>query len=426
MDMVSRMEPSVEKQLELIRRNTVEIIPEEELRAKIERSVRTGTPLRIKIGLDPTKPDLHVGHTIGLQKLRDFQDLGHTAVLIVGDFTGYIGDPSGRDIERAAIDWDTVQANAATYFEQASRIIDYEKAEVRYNSEWLDKLNFRDVLHLARAFTVHRMLERDDFENRYKDGIPISIMEFLYPLAQAYDSVAIEADVELGGTDQRFNLMVGRVIQERYGQEPQCLVIMPLLEGTDGVRKMSKSLDNYVGITDEPYDMYGKIMSIGDDLIGKWRELVTLWPHSQREKLEADLRDGSTHPMEAKKSLAYDVVARFHSGKDAKGAEEHFTKVFSERELPPEDMIPEFEIPSDLIMPDGAAKVIDLMIAANLAGSKSEARRAIRAGSVYWTPSGGTEIRITDELGTIRSPISGVLRSGKRRVVRLVGKGEAD
>jgi len=415
------MEKSVEKQLELIRRNAVELIPEEELAGKIKRSIDTGKPLRVKIGLDPTKPDLHLGHTIGLQKLRDFQDLGHTAVLIVGDFTGYIGDPSGRDTLRAAIDWETVQENARTYFEQASKIIDYEKAEVRYNSEWLDPMSFRDVLHLAKAFTVHRMLERDDFEKRYREGIPITMMEFLYPLAQAYDSVAIEADIELGGTDQRFNLMVGRVIQERFGQEPQCLVIMPLLEGTDGIRKMSKSLDNYVGITDEPHDMYGKVMRITDEMIGKWCELITMWPHSEREKLEKDIRDGSIHPMEAKKSLAYDIVAKFHSDDDAKSAGEHFTSVFSKGELADTDKMPRYKIEDDLVSPEGEVRIIDLLVRAGLASSKSEARRLIRGGGVEWNPyieGKGEEtesIPITDELATIREPFDGILKASKRR-----------
>jgi tyrosyl-tRNA synthetase len=414
------MEQSVEKQLELIRRNTVELIPEDELRKKIERSIATKTPLRVKIGLDPNRPDLHIGHTIGLQKLRDFQDLGHKAVLIVGDFTGFIGDPSGRDSERAAIDWETVESNAQTYFKQASKIIDYRSAEVRYNSEWLAKMSFRDVLELARAFTVHRMLERDDFEKRYKEGTPISIMEFLYPLAQAYDSVAIKADIELGGTDQRFNLMVGRVIQERYNQEAQCLVIMPLLEGTDGVRKMSKSLDNFVGITDIPHDMYGKVMRIHDELIGKWRELVTLWPHSERVKLEAGLRDGSVHPMTAKKLLAYDVVAKFHSKDDAVSAQDHFTRVFSDRELPPEDLIPEFHITKDLIdETSGAVRLVDLILASEIAKSKGEARRLIRAGSVYWKPEGEEERKIDDELASLKRPVHGILRAGKRRVFQV-------
>ncbi len=414
------MEPSVEKQLELIRRNTVELIPEDALRKKIERAIETNTPLRVKIGLDPSRPDLHLGHTVVLQKLRDFQDLGHKAVLIVGDFTGYIGDPSGRDSERPALDWETIQANAKTYFNQASKIIDYDKAEVRYNSEWLLSMNFKDVLGLARSFTVHRMLERDDFEHRYREGIPISIMEFLYPLAQAYDSVAVEADIELGGTDQRFNLMVGRVIQERYGQEAQCLVLMPLLEGTDGVRKMSKSLDNCVGITDEPHDIYGKVMRISDELIGKWRELVTLWPHSEREKLEADLKDGSEHPMEAKKALAFDIVKRFYTEQDAESAPAHFVRVFSERELPPEDMIDEWPVPGDMIDSDaGGARVVDLMLGAGLTKSKGEARKLIRGGGVYWTPEGGKENRVSEELMVLKSPINGFLRAGKRRVVRI-------
>ncbi len=360
------MEQSLEKQLDLIRRNTVELIPEVELIEKIKRSIETGVPLKVKIGLDPNRPDIHLGHTVALQKLRDFQDLGHKAILIVGDFTGFIGDPSGQDSERAAIDWDTVRANAQTYFDQASKVIDYDKAEVRYNSEWLLPLNFKDVLRLTRSFTVHRMLERDDFETRYREGTPISIMEFLYPLAQAYDSVAIEADIELGGTDQRFNLMVGRTIQERYGQEPQCLVIMPLLEGTDGVRKMSKSLDNYIGITDEPHDMYGKCMRTPDELIGKWRELVTLMPHVEREALDAGIRDGSIHPMDAKKAMAFEIVKRFYSDDDAVAAQEHFTRVFSQRDLPPEDMIPEFEVTGELVT-DGGIRVIDIMSMTELA-----------------------------------------------------------
>jgi len=416
------MEHSVEKQLELIRRNTIELIPEEALRQKIERSIATNTPLRVKIGLDPNKPDIHLGHTVALQKLRDFQDLGHIAVLIVGDFTGFIGDPSGRDSEREALDWDTVQANARTYFDQASGIIDYTKAEVRYNSEWLAELNFRDVLQLARSFTVHRMLERDDFEKRYREGTPISIMEFLYPLAQAYDSVAIRADIELGGTDQRFNLMVGRIIQARFGQEPQCLVIMPLLEGTDGIRKMSKSLDNYIALNDEPHDMYGKVMRMPDHLIGKWRELVTLWPHNTRVKLEEGIEAGSIHPMESKKSLAFDIVEKFYSKDAAAAAQNHFTKVFSERELPPDDFIPEFEVTLDMPAAEGGARVIDLMTAAGLTKSKGEARRLIEGGGVHWKPDKGVDLKITDVLDTLPTPVCGILRAGKRRIVRLVDR----
>jgi tyrosyl-tRNA synthetase len=414
------MEQSVDKQLALIRRNTVEIIPETELRDKIERAIRTETPLKIKLGLDPNRPDIHIGHSVVLQKLRDFQDLGHRVILIVGDFTGFIGDPSGRDTERAAVDWDTIKRNAETYFEQAAKIIDYDQAEVRYNSEWLQPLGFRQVLELARSFTVHRMLERDDFEKRYREGTPISIMEFLYPLAQAYDSVAIESDVELGGTDQRFNLMVGRTIQERYGQSPQCLVLMPLLEGTDGVRKMSKSLDNYVGVTEPPQEMYGKVMRTPDELIGKWRELVTLWTHSERQTLEAGIEEGRLHPMEAKKALARDIVARFHSPEDAGAAESHFVTVFSERELPPEDAIDEFQVGDDLVAEAGGVRVIELMAAAGMVKSKGEARRLIKGGGVYWKPEGGDEERLTDERAELAVPVCGILRAGKRRIIRLV------
>ncbi len=414
------MEQSIDKQLELIRRNTVEIIPEKELIKKLERAISSKKPLRVKIGLDPSRPDLHIGHSVVLQKLRDFQDLGHTAVLIVGDFTGFIGDPSGRTSERPALSWEEIQSHAQTYFDQASKIIDYEKAEVRYNSEWLLPMNFRDILTLTRNFTVHRMLERDDFEIRYREGTPISIMEFLYPLAQAYDSVAIEADIELGGTDQRFNLMVGRVIQERYDQEPQCIVLMPLLEGTDGVRKMSKSLDNCVGITDRPHDMYGRVMRMSDEFIGKWRELITLWTHADREKLEADIINGKVHPMDAKKALAFDIVKRFHSEKDAEAAQAHFTKVFSDRELPPEDTIDTFTVNDDLIDPEsGGARIVDLMVATGLGKSKGESRRLIRGGGVYWKSDDADEIKVSDELATLPTPINGILRAGKRRVIRL-------
>ncbi|HDS30086.1 MAG TPA: tyrosine--tRNA ligase [Firmicutes bacterium] len=416
------MEKSVERQIELIRRNTVEIIPEEDLVRKIERAIKTDTPLRVKIGLDPSRPDLHLGHVVVLQKLRDFQDLGHKAVLIVGDFTGFIGDPSGRDSERPALSWEEIQANAQTYFDQASKIIDYESAEVRYNSEWLLPLNFRDILALARSFTVHRMLERDDFDKRYREGIPISIMEFLYPLAQAYDSVAINADIELGGTDQRFNLMVGRTIQERYGQEPQCIVLMPLLEGTDGIRKMSKSLDNYVGITDEPHDIFGKVMRIPDEFIAKWRQLITLWTHAEREELEEKIRTGTVHPMEAKKSLAFDIVRKFYSETEAESAQAHFIRVFSERELPDEEMIETFQIGQEMADSEtGGVRVVDAMVAAGLCESKGEARRLIRAGGVYWKPDGKDEIKVTDELMSLELPVSGIIRAGKRRVARLVG-----
>ena len=415
------MEQSVERQLELIRRNTVELVPENELREKVEKAIKTDTPLRVKLGLDPNRPDIHLGHTVVLQKLRDFQDLGHHIVLIVGDFTGFIGDPSGRESERAALDWDTVRANAQTYFDQASKVIDYEKAEVRYNSEWLLPLNFMDVLALARSFTVHRMLERDDFEKRYKECTPISIMEFLYPLAQAYDSVAIKADIELGGTDQRFNLMVGRTIQERYGQEPQCLVIMPLIEGTDGERKMSKSLDNYIGVTEDPVDMYGKTMRISDEHIGKWRQLITLYSHEERKKLEEALKTGTLHPMEAKKALAYDIVKRFHSESDATAAQNHFVKVFSERELPQEENIQRFDITPELVS-GNSVRVIDLLAEAELAKSKGEARRLIKGGGVYFKPEGGDEEKITDELHELKCPVNGILRAGKRRIIRCMTK----
>ncbi len=287
--------PPVEEQLRQIRRGVVEIIPEEELVQKLERSYRTGKPLIVKLGCDPSRPDLHLGHAVVLRKLRQFQDLGHQAVLIIGDFTAMIGDPTGRSKTRPALTLEETRANGRTYFEQAAKILDPERTIIRYNSEWLGRMTFRDVIELAAKYTVARMLERDDFEKRYKAGEPIGIHEFLYPLAQAMDSVEIQADVELGGTDQRFNLLVGRDIQQAYGQEPQVCLLMPILEGTDGVEKMSKSLDNYIGITEPPEEMYGKVLSIPDHLIYRYFELATDIP---TEELPAKKRICRARPAQ--------------------------------------------------------------------------------------------------------------------------------
>jgi tyrosyl-tRNA synthetase len=296
--------PPVNEQMDLIRRGAVEILPEDELVKKLEKSLKEGKPLNIKLGCDPSRPDLHIGHSVVLRKLAQFQSLGHQAILIVGDFTGMIGDPSGRNATRPALGLKETRANGESYFNQATKILDRKKTKMVYNSEWLSKMSFEDVIKLASKYTVARMIERDDFEKRYKAGEPISIHEFLYPLAQAMDSVAIESDVELGGTDQKFNLLVGRDIQREYGVEPQCILTMPLIVGTDGVEKMSKSYDNYIGISDSPKDMYGRTLSIPDDIIYLYYELATDTPKEELVEIKQQLQDTNVNPRDIKRRLA--------------------------------------------------------------------------------------------------------------------------
>jgi len=365
--MVKRLTP--EEQLQFLRRRAVEIIPEDDLLRKLERSQRTGKPLRVKLGVDPTSPDIHIGIGIVLQKLRDFQDLGHTAVLVVGDFTARIGDPSGRASQRKMLSKEEVEANMKAYREQALKILDPDRTEFRYNSEWLEQMDFARLLELASKYTVAAMLERDDFSKRFREGNPISIVEFLYPLAQGYDSVAIHADVELGGTDQRFNLLVGRALQERYGQEPQVCFIMPLLEGLDGVKKMSKSYGNYVGITEAPNEMFGKLMSIPDALLEKYVKLLTDLDWEELKEL---------HPKGQKQRMAHAVVARYHSQQAADAALREFERVFARKERPTD--VPKLPLDQRLIKPDGTVWIVDLI--APLTKSRSEAKRLIEQGAV--------------------------------------------
>lgn len=360
---------TIEEQLRFLKRRAVDIIPEADLAKKLERSQRTGKPLRVKLGVDPTSPDIHIGIGVVLQKLRDFQDLGHTAVLIVGDFTARIGDPSERTSQRKMLSKDEVEANMRAYKEQALKILDPQRTEFRYNSEWLEKMDFAKLLELASKYTVAGMLERDDFAKRFREGNPISIVEFLYPLAQGYDSIAIEADVELGGTDQRFNLLVGRALQERYGQEPQVCFIMPLLEGLDGVKKMSKSSGNYVGITDPPNEMFGKLMSIPDTLIEKYVKLLTDLDWEELKQL---------HPKEQKQKMAHAVVTRYHTKEAADKALEEFERVFARKERPLD--VPKLYVERRLLKPDGTARLVDLI--APLCKSRSEAKRLIEQGAV--------------------------------------------
>ena len=398
----------VEEQLKIIKRGTSDIIPEEELKEKLEKSRKENKPLNIKLGCDPTRPDLHLGHSVVLRKLRQFQELGHQAILIIGDFTAMIGDPSGRNQTRPPLTFEEARKNAQSYWEQASKILDREKTKIVYNSEWLGKMSFEDVIKLASKYTVARMLERDDFTKRFKSGIPISMHEILYPLAQAMDSVAIESDVELGGTDQTFNLLVGRDIQREYGQEPQVILTMPLLVGTDGTEKMSKSYDNYIGIDDTPQDIYGKTLSIPDDLIYPYYELATDVSLEELEEIKNKLNDGKTNPRDIKRALARKLVEMYHSKEAAIKAEEEFDKIFIKKDVP--DEMPEFNIPA---IKDGIG-IIDLITQVNFAPSKAEARRLVQQGGVSIN---GNKVLDFKEIISANEPF--VLKVGKRRFAKI-------
>jgi tyrosyl-tRNA synthetase len=367
---------TVEEQMAVIRQGTVEIIPEEDLRKKLERSLREGEPLVIKQGFDPTAPDIHLGHTVGLRKLRQFQDLGHTVVFLIGDFTGMIGDPSGRSETRKQLTHEALIENAKTYTEQAFKILDSKRTVVDYNSRWLAKMEFADVLRLTATQTVAQMLERDDFEKRYKQGRPISLLEFVYPLAQGYDSVALNADVEIGATEQKFNLLMAREIQRAYGQEPEIILTLPILEGIDGVEKMSKSLGNYIGITESPEEIYGKTMRIPDGLIIKYFELVSSKAPAEVEALRARLSDPGTNPSHLKRELARDLVSQFHDEEAAQTAEAHFNRLFVEHERPKE--INKLDMDS----PEGGLWIVKALTEAGLCASSSAARRMIQQGAV--------------------------------------------
>lgn len=321
----------VQKQLEIIKRGTAEIVPEEELVEKLKKSVANNKPLHIKLGLDPTAPDIHLGHTVVLQKLRQFQELGHKVTIILGDYTGRIGDPTGKSETRKQLTEEQVLANAKTYEQQIFKILDPQKTSVRFNSTWLAPLKFEDVIRLAATTTVARMLEREDFSKRFKENLPISIHEFFYPLMQGYDSVALEADIELGGTDQKFNLLMGRTLQKEFGQEPQIALMMPILEGLDGVNKMSKSLGNYIGIDEPPQEMYGKTMSLPDELMVRYFELVTPVPLEEVRSIAKGLAEGTLHPRDVKMRLAREIVSFYHGPEAAMQAEEQFKKVFQKK-----------------------------------------------------------------------------------------------
>ncbi len=382
---------SVDDQLAYIKKGTAEIIREEELRAKLERSRASGKALRVKLGMDPTAPDLHLGHTVILRKLKHFQDLGHTAIFLIGDFTGMIGDPTGRSATRPPLSAEDVTRNAKTYMAQVYKILSPEKTEVRFNTEWFDKVKSADWIRLAAKFTVSQMLEREDFHQRFKDEKPIALHELLYPLAQGYDSVALKADVELGGTDQKFNLLVGREMQRGYGQEAQVVLTTPILEGLDGVQKMSKSLGNAIGINEPPLEMYGKIMSISDEMMWRYYELLTDEQSSEIEKMKRE-----AHPMQAKKDLARRIVTDFHSAETAAKAGEDWAKQFQKDEVPAD--IERVEVQSDGLkgtrLEDGRWNVrLDKLLArSGLAESVSDASRKIKQKAV--SVDGATEARL--------------------------------
>jgi tyrosyl-tRNA synthetase len=360
----------------ILKRGAVEIISEDDLRGKLEKSTENGVPLKIKLGTDPSAPDIHLGHTVVYRKLKQFQDLGHEVYFLIGDFTGRIGDPTGKSATRKALTKEEVEANAQTYAQQIFKILDPEKTRIAFNSQWLAPMNFEDVIKLAAQYTVARMLERDDFARRFSEQRPISIHEFFYPLMQGYDSVALHADVELGGQDQKFNLLVGRDLQREYGQEAQIALMMPLLVGTDGVQKMSKSLGNYIGINEKPAEMYGKTMSIPDAVMLNYYELATEVPQGEIAKIKEGLENGTLHPRDAKRRLAREIVALYHGNQAALDAEEEFDRVFKDHAAPEE--MPEVVIPREELSPEGKIWAVKLLVRAGLAPSNGEARRLIR------------------------------------------------
>jgi tyrosyl-tRNA synthetase len=400
--------PPLNEQLDIITRGTAEIIRVEDLERKINASLLSNTPLKIKLGCDPSRPDLHLGHSVVLRKLRQFQDLGHQAILIVGDFTGMIGDPSGRNKTRPPLSLEETRANGQSYFAQATKILSSTKVQMLYNSEWLGTMSFADVTALASKYTVARMLERDDFERRYKAGEPISMHEFLYPLAQAMDSVAIRSDVELGGTDQKFNLLVGRDIQREYGVEPQVTITMPILVGTDGVEKMSKSLDNFIGFNDSPREIFGKTMRIPDALIVDYFLLATDTHADELAAIKRELADPATNPSTVKRRLAKTLVTLYHSDEDAVSAEKEFNRMFREKESPEE--IQE----AALRAPGGRIGIIQLLADAGLVPSRNEARRMIEQGAVSIDG-----VRIQDQNAVIDITAGVVVRVGKRGFRRV-------
>ncbi|MCS6817476.1 MAG: tyrosine--tRNA ligase [Blastocatellia bacterium] len=411
-----RADMTIEEQLAYLKRGVVDLIREEDLRQKLERSRATGRPLRVKLGADPTAPDLHLGHTVVLRKLRQFQQLGHTVIFLIGDFTGMIGDPTGRSITRPPLSREEIEANAETYKQQVFKILDPERTVIEFNSRWLGALRSEDWIRLTAKVTVAQILERDDFQKRLRDGSPISLHELLYPVAQAYDSVVLQADVELGGTDQKFNLLVGRDLQREFGQEPQVIMTVPLLVGTDGVQKMSKSYGNYIGLTEPPEEMYGKLMSISDELMWTYYELLTDVPAEELARWRAEAETGSLNPRDVKAQLARRLVAEFHSEEAARRAEEEFNRVFRERGLPSE--MPIFRLSASV---GDRVELARLLVQAGLAPSRREAQRLIEQGGVHVDGE-----RIADPRAHIVVRSEFVLQVGRRRFLRVLSQEATD
>lgn len=397
---------SAQEQMRILAHGVADIIPREDLLKKLEKSVKENKPLVVKLGLDPTAPDIHLGHTVPIRKLKAFQDLGHQVVIIIGGFTAQIGDPSGKSTTRPPLTAEQVAQNAATYKDQIFKILDPDKTIVRDNSEWLSKYNFADVLRLASKYTVARMMERDDFHKRYTEGRPIAVHEFFYPLMQGQDSVEIQADVEFGGTDQTFNVLMGRHLQQQDGMEPQVAMLMPILEGLDGLQKMSKSLGNYIGIDEEPNEMYGKAMSIPDELMMRYFMLVTDMSIEDQEDLAAKLEANQVHPRDVKMQLARTIVRLYHGEEAAAAAEEHFKTVFQKRALPTD--IPEYGMDK----PEGETFIPQFCTDAGLTASNGEARRSIKAGAFKINGEKYQEENITLEEGMI-------VQVGKRKFLKI-------
>ena len=396
--------PSLNEQIDLIRQGVEEIIPEEELVKKIEKSLQKNIPLKVKCGCDPSRPDLHIGHSVVLRKLRDFQDLGHSAILLIGDFTAMIGDPTGRNKTRPQLTIEEARKNAESYVNQASIILNSKNIKIMYNGDWLSKMNFTEIINLTSKYTVARMLERDDFTKRYNSGMPISLHEFLYPLAQGFDSVHMKADVELGGTDQKFNLLVGRALQKESGFEPQVIITTPLIEGTDGVEKMSKSYDNYIAFSDSASDIYGKTLSIPDELIYKYFKYCTRI--DDLLKIKKSLDDGTGNPRDLKRRLARELVTIYHDSDKALKAEQDFDNLFINKDIP--ENIPEIKIDSD-------KKLVEIMVSNNMVSSNGEAKRMIKQGAVKINDN-----KVIDMYLEISPNEDIILKVGKRKFLKII------
>ena len=398
----------VDDQLEIISKGTEEVIPLQDLRHKLESSIKNNKPLVVKLGCDPSRPDLHIGHSVVLQKLRDFQDLGHQAILVIGDFTAMIGDPSDRNKTRPQLTLEEAKANAESYIEQSKVVLDVKTLKVLFNSTWLNKMNFSDVIKMSSKYTVARMIERDDFTKRFESEIPISMHEFLYPLAQAMDSVEIKSDVELGGTDQKFNLLVGRDLQREYDQEPQSIITLPLLEGTDGIEKMSKSYDNYIALDDSAQDMYGKLMSINDSMITKYYKLAVFADKEKVLSIEKKLNDSSINPRDIKRDLAKDLVERYYDKDTAFEAEQAFDQIFVKKSIP--DDIPTFKVSSN-------SNILDILLSEKLIASKAEGKRLIAQNAIKIDGEVCSNVgyEVSNGCGEL------IVKIGKRRFLKILG-----